>query len=145
RQASRAQPRGKPGFSTLESSSGRETDSPLEEPGFEPLVPPWFSSWSGRPISLTGPALPSAGPENKRLSCDRRRVSRPDRYRGRSGGLVGALFGEHGPAGGEQASSAAKACAKTSESWLSLIVLLFFEKRAAAATKRKRATEPCRR
>ena len=26
----RAQPRGKPGFSTLESSSGRETDSPLE-------------------------------------------------------------------------------------------------------------------
>src|SRR5207247_9373759 len=39
RQASRAQPRGKPAFSTLESSSGRETDSPLEEDGFEPLVP----------------------------------------------------------------------------------------------------------
>src|SRR5207249_3877675 len=31
---------GKPGFSTLDSSSGRETDSPLEEDGFEPLVPP---------------------------------------------------------------------------------------------------------
>jgi hypothetical protein len=39
RQASRAQPRGKPGFSTLESSSGRETDSPLEGSGFEPSVP----------------------------------------------------------------------------------------------------------
>ena len=39
RQASRAQPRGKPGFSTLESSSGRETDCPLEGDGFEPSVP----------------------------------------------------------------------------------------------------------
>ncbi len=39
RQACRAQPRGKPGFSTLDSSSGRETDSPLEEDGFEPSVP----------------------------------------------------------------------------------------------------------
>ena len=38
-QASRAQPRGKPGFSTPESSSGRETDSPLEGAGFEPSVP----------------------------------------------------------------------------------------------------------
>jgi hypothetical protein len=35
----RAQPRGKPGFLTLESSSGRETDSPLEGTGFEPSVP----------------------------------------------------------------------------------------------------------
>ena len=35
----RAQPRGKPGFSTLDSSSGRETDSPLEGAGFEPSVP----------------------------------------------------------------------------------------------------------
>jgi hypothetical protein len=39
RQPSRAQPRGKPGFSTLESSSGRETDSPLEGDGFELQVP----------------------------------------------------------------------------------------------------------
>src|SRR4029077_10527238 len=39
RQASRAQPRGKPGFSTPDSSSGRETDSPLEGTGFEPSVP----------------------------------------------------------------------------------------------------------
>jgi hypothetical protein len=38
-QASRAQPRGKPGFSTLDSSSGRETDCPLEGSGFEPSVP----------------------------------------------------------------------------------------------------------
>jgi len=34
-----SQPRGKPGFSTLESSSGRETDSPLEQEGFELPVP----------------------------------------------------------------------------------------------------------
>ena len=33
------EPRGKPGFSTLESGSGRETDSPLEGAGFEPSVP----------------------------------------------------------------------------------------------------------
>ena len=39
RQASRAQPRGKPRFSTRKSSSGRETDSPLEGSGFEPSVP----------------------------------------------------------------------------------------------------------
>jgi hypothetical protein len=38
-QASRAQPRGKPGFSTLDSSSGRETDCPLEGDGFELPVP----------------------------------------------------------------------------------------------------------
>ncbi len=31
----RAQPRGKPGFSTRES-----TDSPLEQEGFEPVIPP---------------------------------------------------------------------------------------------------------
>src|SRR5437868_14846650 len=30
---------GKPGFSILDSSSGRETDSPLEERRFEPPVP----------------------------------------------------------------------------------------------------------
>jgi hypothetical protein len=40
RQASGAQPRGKPGFSTLDCSSGRETDSLLEGDGFEPSVPP---------------------------------------------------------------------------------------------------------
>src|SRR6202011_3963952 len=34
-----AQRRGKPRFSTLDSSSGRETDSPLEGDGFEPSVP----------------------------------------------------------------------------------------------------------
>jgi hypothetical protein len=39
RQASRAHPRGKPGFSTCENGFGRETDSPLEEEGFEPSVP----------------------------------------------------------------------------------------------------------
>jgi len=36
----RAHPRGKPGFSTLETGCGRETDSPLEGDGFEPSVPP---------------------------------------------------------------------------------------------------------
>src|SRR5947208_16891449 len=40
RQASRAHPRGKPGFWTFESGCGRETDSPLEGDGFEPLIPP---------------------------------------------------------------------------------------------------------
>src|SRR5438046_10381470 len=39
RQASRAHPRGKPGFWTFESGCGRETDSPLEGTGFEPSVP----------------------------------------------------------------------------------------------------------
>ena len=39
RQASRAHPRGKPGFSTCESGCGRETDSPLEGARFEPSVP----------------------------------------------------------------------------------------------------------
>jgi hypothetical protein len=39
RQASRAHPRGKPGFSTYESGLRRETDSPLEQAGFEPSVP----------------------------------------------------------------------------------------------------------
>jgi hypothetical protein len=39
RQASRAHPRGKPGFWTFESGCGRETDSLLEGDGFEPSVP----------------------------------------------------------------------------------------------------------
>jgi len=39
RQASRAHPRGKPGFWTFESGCGRETDSLLEGTGFEPSVP----------------------------------------------------------------------------------------------------------
>src|SRR3984893_6987850 len=39
RQASRAHPRGKPGFSTFESGCGRETDCLLEGGGFEPSVP----------------------------------------------------------------------------------------------------------
>jgi hypothetical protein len=34
-----SQPRTKPGFPPLESSSGRETDSALEGDGFEPSVP----------------------------------------------------------------------------------------------------------
>src|SRR5258708_39248647 len=36
RQASRAHPRGKPEFSTLDSGCGRETDCLLERAGFEP-------------------------------------------------------------------------------------------------------------
>jgi len=43
-QASRAHPRGKPGFWTFEIGCGRETDSPLEESGFELLVPRIASS-----------------------------------------------------------------------------------------------------
>src|SRR5438132_7007826 len=39
RQASRAHPRGKPGFWTFESGCGQETDSLLEGTGFEPSVP----------------------------------------------------------------------------------------------------------
>src|SRR6202011_5846937 len=39
RQASRAHPRGKPGFWTFESGCGRETDSLLEGDGFELSVP----------------------------------------------------------------------------------------------------------
>src|SRR5271169_7246393 len=39
RQASRAHPRGKPGFSTFEGGCGRETDSLLERDGFETSVP----------------------------------------------------------------------------------------------------------
>jgi len=39
RQASRAHPRGKPGFSTPDSGCGRETDCLLEGAGFEPSVP----------------------------------------------------------------------------------------------------------
>src|SRR5947207_12869885 len=49
RQASRAQPRGKPGFPTLDSSSGRETDSPLQERGFELSVPLAIHPPTGRP------------------------------------------------------------------------------------------------
>src|SRR5205823_6856025 len=61
----RAQPRGKPGFPTLDSSSGRETDSPLEGTGFEPSVPRQ-EKWSmpsssdqtrvGRTLTLRGGA-----------------------------------------------------------------------------------------
>jgi hypothetical protein len=46
-----AQPRGKPGFPTLDSSSGREMDSPLERSGFEPSVPAVKYQPLGRPAS----------------------------------------------------------------------------------------------
>ena len=39
REASRAHPRGKPGFSTFDSGCGRETDCLLEGDGFELPVP----------------------------------------------------------------------------------------------------------
>src|SRR5206468_10027762 len=48
RQASRAQPRGKPGFSTRESSSGRETDSPLEGVVSSELVSAQFPVIQGK-------------------------------------------------------------------------------------------------
>ena len=44
RQASLAHPRGKPGFSTLSSGCGRETDCPLEGNGFELSVPRWLAT-----------------------------------------------------------------------------------------------------
>ena len=68
-----AQPRGKPRFSTLESSSGRETDSPLEEEGFEPPVPlrpshlsrHGFVAWrGGRSRSKKCPVLGGTGSSN---------------------------------------------------------------------------------
>ena len=49
-QASRAHPRGKPGFSTFESGCGRETDSPLEGTGFEPSVPRDTTNLSMSPL-----------------------------------------------------------------------------------------------
>src|SRR5207253_752116 len=57
RQASRAQPRGKPGFSTREGSSGRETDSPLEGDGFE-LPVPGHGELCRRAIPRSSPASP---------------------------------------------------------------------------------------
>jgi len=51
----RAQPRRKPGFSTLDSSSGRETDSPLEGAGFEPSVPLEVLTVGIVPCRLRGP------------------------------------------------------------------------------------------
>src|SRR6202023_1990364 len=45
----------KPGFSTLESSSGRETDSPLEGTGFEPSVPLEVLTVGIVPCRLRGP------------------------------------------------------------------------------------------
>ena len=52
RQANRAQPRGKPGFSTLDDSSGRETDSPLEGDGFELSVPRGDNIFETAPFEL---------------------------------------------------------------------------------------------
>src|SRR5215472_19186701 len=54
--AERSHPRGKPGFSTYESDLGRETDSPLEQTGFEP------------PVRLLRVSLDSRGREGGRRS-----------------------------------------------------------------------------
>jgi hypothetical protein len=53
RQAVRAHPRGKPGFSTFESGCGRETDSPLEGAGFEPSVPLLVLTVSESPLVVS--------------------------------------------------------------------------------------------
>jgi hypothetical protein len=66
RQASRAHPRGKPGFLTYESGFDGETDSPLEEERFELPVPPKtecffrtaFFHPSGRDLVRLYPAIP---------------------------------------------------------------------------------------
>jgi len=60
-------PAAKPGFSTLEGSSGRETDSPLEGDGFEPVwgfscqVVFWFVGvlcfGAGKPFFVPSPAI----------------------------------------------------------------------------------------
>ena len=68
RSFSRAQPRGKPGFSTLESSSGRETDSPLDETRFEPLVPGATAAaeecgWRRRHAGSKKPTIPPPSPD----------------------------------------------------------------------------------
>ena len=62
-QASRAHPRGKPGFSTFESGCGRETDSPLEGDGFEPSVPAKFF---GCPVDPPAIHLPQYKPAPSR-------------------------------------------------------------------------------
>ena len=61
RQASLAHPRGKPGFSTLSSGCGRETDCPLEGDGFELSVPrqrrdPWRRARHGARATFCGAA-----------------------------------------------------------------------------------------
>jgi hypothetical protein len=57
RQASRAHPRGKPGFWAFESGCGRETDSLLEGAGFEPSVPRECARWHHRDTSVTAKDL----------------------------------------------------------------------------------------
>src|SRR5882762_2555394 len=61
RQASRAPPRGKPGFWTFESGCGRKTDSLLEGSGFEPSVP-----LSGRCVLKTVPTDPRLLPRERK-------------------------------------------------------------------------------
>jgi hypothetical protein len=53
-------PRGKPGFLTYESAFGRETDSPLEEEGFEPSVPVRGTTLFEHCAGSTTRQLPSA-------------------------------------------------------------------------------------
>jgi len=74
RQASRAHPRGKPGFWSFESGCGRETDSLLEGTGFEPSVPPR----KGADASCVGSLSPdlSVGGEPTRGDIERLVVSR---------------------------------------------------------------------
>jgi hypothetical protein len=61
RQTSRAHPRGKPGFSTLERGCGRETDSLLEGEGFEPSVPRVMGGDLGRRVPALIAVIELAG------------------------------------------------------------------------------------
>jgi hypothetical protein len=98
-----APPRGKPRFSTLESRSGRETDSPLEGTGFEPSVPRQ-EKWSmpsssdqtrvGRTLTLRGGAESSlegreielsVSPKDIRTSPYDLCANRSDRRKSREG------------------------------------------------------------
>ena len=80
RQASRAHPRGKPGFSTLDNGCGRETDCLLEGNRFELPVPRhcrgFFSGHSQRgsvadpkvcKLAAGGKRIRTAGPSRKRV------------------------------------------------------------------------------
>jgi len=76
----------KPRFSTRESSSGRETDSPVEGDGFEPSVPGYGGTRRGwravtRPVSGTRSFVSTSSSERKPagLIASRRRQHRPPR------------------------------------------------------------------
>jgi hypothetical protein len=89
-----SQPRGKPGFSTLETGCGRETDSPLEGDGFELPVPRAIRLRFGD-FALARPSVISTDGSRRGRPCSAHGTGSSNPFPSSSESRANLTFGTH--------------------------------------------------